>query len=233
MLEVRGIEAGYGRSRVLHGIDLEVRPGQVVALLGRNGMGKTTLLRVLMGLLRPTRGKVLLDGGDLTALRPFEISNLGLAYVPQGRELYPDFTVRDNLLLGVIAKRKLPFAIPDYLFHYFPVLAERLDQRAGTLSGGQQQQLTIARALIGRPRVLLLDEPSEGIQPSIVHAIATALRAISEKEGLATLLVEQNLDMALNAATTCLFMEKGGIVDRKTTVQVREDSAILARYLTV
>jgi branched-chain amino acid transport system ATP-binding protein/urea transport system ATP-binding protein len=183
VLTVAGLAAGYqAGSRVLRGLDLEIGDGETVALMGRNGMGKTTFLRAVMGHIVVSAGRIALAGRDLVGLRPFEISNLGVGYVPQGREVFKDFTVEENLLLGVLGKRGLPARVPDRIYGYFPILAERRQQRAGTLSGGEQQQLAIARALAGRPRLLLLDEPAEGIQPSIVQAIAEeTVRAVARR----------------------------------------------------
>ena len=233
MLKVEAINAGYRDSRVLNGVDFEVREGEIHAVLGRNGTGKTTLLRVLMGLIRPVAGRIWFNGREITGQDPYKISNLGLAYVPQGREIYDNFTVEQNLLLGVIGKKGVPFEVPDYLFSYFPILEERLAQQAGSFSGGQQQQLAIARALIGRPRMLLLDEPSEGIQPNIVEQISDTLCAIVREQGTAILLVEQNVEMVLDTATTCLFLENGRIVERCGIEAVRADEKILERHLAV
>lgn len=234
MLDVAGLVAGYlAGSKVLDGLDLAVAEGESVAVMGRNGMGKTTLLRALMGHVAAAAGRVTFAGRAILGLKPFEISNLGLAYVPQGREIFRDFTVEENLLLGVVGKRGLPARVPERLYDRFPILAERRGQRAGTMSGGEQQQLAIARALMGRPRLLLLDEPSEGIQPSIVQDLATALGAIVAEEKLTVLVVEQNLDFVLRLARRCLFMENGRIVDATDVGRLRADPAILRRYLSV
>src|SRR5438445_715308 len=213
MLRIRGLVAGYeDAGSVLEGIDLEVAAGESVALMGRNGMGKTTLLRAIMGLLRPTAGEVVLDGVALTGRPPFEISNAGIAYVPQGREIFRDFTVEENLRLGLLGKHGMATRVPDAIYARFPILAERRWQRAETMSGGEQQQLAIARAVVGRPRLLLLDEPSEGIQPSLVESIATTVSAISREDGPSVLLVEQNLDLVLALTTRWLFINSGRIV---------------------
>jgi branched-chain amino acid transport system ATP-binding protein/urea transport system ATP-binding protein len=214
-------------------VDLAVADGECVALMGRNGMGKTTLLRALMGHLRPEAGRIEFDGRDLTGRPPFVVSNAGIAYVPQGREIFQDFTVQENLLLGRIGKRGLPVRIPDALFAHFPILAQRRTQRAGSLSGGEQQQLAIARAIIGQPRLLLLDEPSEGIQPSIVHAIGQAIAAIAREARMGVLLVEQNLELVLGLTTRCLFMENGRVVSETGSASLRTDSSLLDRYLSV
>lgn len=238
VLQVEGLVAGYGGSRVLAGIDLEVSRGSVMAVLGRNGMGKSTLLRALMGLLPASAGSVRFDGRETIGLKPYEISNLGMAYVPQGREIFAGFTVEENLLMGLLGKpgrggTMRGTAIPGDIYDYFPVLAERRGQRADSMSGGEQQQLAIARALVGRPKILLLDEPSEGIQPTIVEAIAETLGEIARLEGLTVLLVEQNVDMVLDLAERCAFIENGRVVARHAIDELRASDEILRRYLAV
>ena len=234
MLEISGLEAGYGDSRVLRGLELSVGGGEMLALLGRNGMGKTTLLRTLMGLLPARAGAIRFEGRDIAGLKPFEIARLGIGYVPQGREIFADFSVEENLVIGQLGHSRLrDGAIPPAIFEDFPILAERRRQRAGTLSGGQQQQLAIARALIAEPRLLLLDEPSEGIQPSIVDEIAETLAEISRARGLTLVLVEQNVEMALDLADRCAFLENGRIVEQGPAEAVRRDQALLHRYLAL
>jgi branched-chain amino acid transport system ATP-binding protein/urea transport system ATP-binding protein len=234
MLAVQGLVAGYpGGGIVLDGLDLAISEGESVAILGRNGMGKTTLLRAIMGHVAARSGSIGFCGREITGLRPFTISNLGIAYVPQGREIFGDFTVEENLIMGVLGKRSLAATVPESIYAYFPILAERRRQRAGTMSGGEQQQLAIARALMGRPRLLLLDEPSEGIQPSIVQAISASLRRIAADEKLTLLLVEQNLELVLALAGRCLFMEEGRIVDEAQVSHLRSDPSLLDRYLSM
>jgi len=234
MLVISGLTAGYEDAGiVLEGIDLEVGAGESVALMGRNGMGKTTLLRAIMGHVRPTAGRVTFDGRDLTGRPPFVVSNAGIAYVPQGREIFTDFTVEENLLLGLLGKKGGAGRVPDAIYRRFPILAERRGQRAGTMSGGEQQQLAIARAIISRPRLLLLDEPAEGVQPSLVTSIAATVSAISRDEGMSVLLVEQNLDLVLTLTTRCLFVENGRIVDQSQSTRLRDDATLLDRYLSV
>ncbi len=234
MLVISGLIAGYEDAGiVLEGIDLEVGAGESVALMGRNGMGKTTLLRAIMGHVRPIAGRVTLDGRDLTGRPPFVVSNAGIAYVPQGREIFADFTVEENLLLGLLGKKGGAGRVPDAIYGRFPILAERRGQRAGTMSGGEQQQLAIARAIISRPRLLLLDEPAEGVQPSLVTSIAATVSAISRDEGMSVLLVEQNLDLVLTLTTRCLFVENGRIVDQSESTRLRDDATLLDRYLSV
>ena len=234
MLVISGLIAGYeDAGTVLEGIDLEVGAGESVALMGRNGMGKTTLLRAIMGHVRPTAGRVTFDGRDLTGRPPFVVSNAGIAYVPQGREIFTDFTVEENLLLGLLGKKGGAGRVPDAIYRRFTILAERRGQRAGTMSGGEQQQLAIARAIISRPRLLLLDEPAEGVQPSLVTSIAATVSAISRDEGMSVLLVEQNLDLVLTLTTRCLFVENGRIVDQSASTRLRDDATLLDRYLSV
>ena len=234
MLVISGLIAGYEDAGVvLEGIDLEVGAGESVALMGRNGMGKTTLLRAIMGHVRPIAGRVTFDGRDLTGRPPFVVSNAGIAYVPQGREIFTDFTVDENLLLGLLGKKGGAGRVPDAIYRRFPILAERRGQRAGTMSGGEQQQLAIARAIISRPRLLLLDEPAEGVQPSLVTAMAATVSAISRDEGMSVLLVEQNLDLVLTLTTRCLFVENGRIVDQSESTRLRDDATLLDRYLSV
>jgi len=234
VLSVADLVAGHqAGSAVLQGLSLEVAPAETVALMGRNGMGKSTLLKAIMGHLAHLRGTIRFKGRNILGLRPFQISNLGVAYVPQGREIFAGFTVEENLLMGVLGKPGLPARVPAELFERFPILAERRRQRAGTLSGGEQQQLAIARALIGRPSLLLLDEPSEGVQPSIVQAIAATLQAVAAEQRLTLLLVEQNLDLVLRLASRCLFLENGRIVDEAGVADLRADPARVHRYLSV
>lgn len=235
VLVVRGMVAGYhAGSRVLDGLSLEVGKGEIVALIGRNGMGKTTFLRALTGHLSCAQGEVQYDGRAITHCKPYEIARRGIAYVPQGREIFPEFTVEQNLIMGLLGHRGLSRPVPDWAYQVFPVLRERKTQRAGTLSGGQQQQLAIMRALIGDPRFLLLDEPSEGIQPSIVMEIGATLHHIAGKSGLTILLVEQNLDLVASLASRCLFMENGRIADEVDDVtRLTSDQGLVHRYLSV
>ncbi|MEQ9609789.1 MAG: ABC transporter ATP-binding protein [Kiloniellaceae bacterium] len=233
MLDVRGLESGYGGSRVLRGIDLAVAEGESVALLGRNGMGKTTLLKTLMGLLPATKGEIRFAGRRLDGRRPEQIARAGIAFVPQGREIFADLSVEENLLLGAMGRGGLGAAVPQAIYARFPILEERRHQRGGTLSGGQQQQLAIGRALAGKPRLLLLDEPSEGLQPSIVIEVAEALKREAAEEGLTLITVEQNVDLALRVATRCLFIENGGIVAQAASADLRRVPSILHKHLAI
>lgn len=230
MLTISGVEAGYGAGPVLHGVELAVPAGQVVALMGRNGMGKTTLLRTIMGLLRPQQGAIQFADADITCTPTHAIARRGLAYVPQGREIFAAFTVEENLRLGLIG-RPGGGGVPTAVYDWFPILAERRAQQASTLSGGQQQMLAIGRALATTPTMLLLDEPTEGIQPSIVHEIGVTLAAIVADTGLTVLVVEQNVDLVLTVAQTVAFMDKGVVVEVCPAAAVARDEAVLARHL--
>jgi branched-chain amino acid transport system ATP-binding protein len=232
MLAARNLSAGYGSVAVLNGVGFTLEPGEILGLLGRNGVGKTTLLRTLIGLLRPRGGEITLKGQPIAGLPPHKIARRGLALVPQGRGILAKLTVRENLLLGTRALAQKTGTIPAAVLDSFPILRERLDQLGGTLSGGQQQMLAIGRALCGQPSVLLLDEPSEGIQPSIVQELGAHIRRISRASGMSVLLVEQNIDLALDLADRCLVMEKGSIVHEGKPEDFR-DEATLRKYLAI
>ncbi len=232
-LAIEGLVAGYGGSRVLDGLDLAVAAGEVVGLMGRNGMGKSTLMRAVMGVVPRTAGRVTVAGRDTAGLAPFTIARFGVAFVPQGRDLFADFTVMENLELGVLGHERPRPGFADAVLALFPILKERIGQKAGTFSGGQQQQLAIARALISRPRLLLLDEPSEGIQPSIVAEIAGRLAAFATETGLAILIAEQNLDMVMRMAGRCAMIENGGITADHPIAAVRAAPDLVTRHLAL
>jgi len=230
MLSIRGLNQYYGGSHILRGIDLEVPAGACTALLGRNGVGKTTLLRCLMGEVPVRSGTLLLEGEDVTALPPWERARRGLGYVPQGREIFSRLTVAENLLVGEAAAGTGSVTSKDELEELFPILRTMQRRRGGDLSGGQQQQLAIARALVSRPRVLLLDEPTEGIQPSTIQEIGRVLRKLLERR-MTILLVEQYLDFAMELADHCVVLSRGEIVLRG---QVRDlDPAQVRKHLSV
>lgn len=211
MLSINGISSAYGESIILRDVRLEVGNGQVIALMGRNGVGKSTLLKTIMGLIPPVQGSIHYDNKDITAWSPEIRAINGIGYVPQGRDIFPHLTVQENLLLGLEARGKKA-EIPEGIFGLFPAIKNLLARRGGDLSGGQQQQLAIARALITEPKLLIMDEPTEGIQPSIVYEIENAIRFIKEQGNVSILLVEQFMEFALRLSDYCYIMEKGSIV---------------------
>lgn len=212
LLRVESFDVGYGQGRICQDVGLEIAEGELVCVLGRNGVGKTTLLRGIIGLVPHRSGRIFFDGHEISGLRVFERARLGIGYVPQGRLVFSKLSVAENLRSGTAIGGERFESVSDDIFAYFPVLRERLDQRAGTLSGGEQQMLAIARALAGNPRLLLLDEPSEGIQPTIVQVIRDILLSIQREQRLAILLVEQNLKFASAVARRGYVMDKGHIV---------------------
>ena len=212
MLSIRNLHSYYDRSHILHGMSVELGKGEVLAVLGRNGTGKTTFLKTLMGLTDKMTGTIHLDGQDVSSAETHIRARSGIAYVPQGREIFPDFTIRENILTGTFARSDGKRIIPELVPELFPYLAENLERPGGVLSGGQQQQLAIARALAAEPKVLLLDEPNEGIQPSIVEEIERVIVRLNKEIGLTVILVEQNVAFAREAAEQFIMMEKGRIV---------------------
>ncbi len=213
MLQVTDLHQYYSGSHILRGLNFEARIGEVTVVLGRNGVGKTTLLKSLMGAVAVKSGRIVLDGQDIAALPPYARVRAGLGYVPQGREIFGRLTVMDNLRMG-LASRPAGTALPARLFELFPVLAQMRDRRGGDLSGGQQQQLAIARALAAGPKLLLLDEPTEGIQPSVIKDIGRVIRQLAAQHSMAIVLVEQYYDFAAELADHYLLMERGEIVMR-------------------
>lgn len=232
MLRVSDLRAGYGTAAVLHGVDLSLEAGERVAILGRNGVGKTTLMRTISGAVSATGGAVTFDGTDLTPLRAHERARLGIAHVPQGRDIFPKLTVAENLRVGVAASRSNDSSL-DAIYDEFPMLAVRRRARGGSLSGGQQQILALARALVSEPKLLLLDEPSEGIQPSILDQIAEVIDHINSTRGIAVLVVEQNLDFAARVARRGLIMEKGEIIESLDTAELRKDRDLQRRFMAL
>jgi branched-chain amino acid transport system ATP-binding protein len=212
VLEVSGLWANYGATPILQGVDMTIDKGEIVGLIGRNGVGKTTTMRCLIGLLRATSGWIRLNGEDVTALPSDALARRGIGYIPQGREVFPRMTVAENLEVGKLIGGPRGLKKPDLVYEYFPRLKERRSQVAGTMSGGEQQQLAIGRVLIGNPALMLLDEPSEGVQPNIVQMICEALKSIRDELGTTILFVEQNLDTILAISERCYVMEKGRIV---------------------
>ena len=211
MLNVKDINQYYGGSHILRGVSLQARPGKVTVVLGRNGVGKTTLLKALMGLVPIRSGSIEFEGRPIHQATPFQRARAGIGYVPQGREIFGRLTVEENLRMG-LASRSAGEPVPPQLFELFPVLAQMLRRRGGDLSGGQQQQLAIARALAARPRLLILDEPTEGIQPSIIKDIGRVIRTLAHGSNMAILLVEQYYDFAQQLADEYLVMQRGEVI---------------------
>lgn len=231
MLAVQQLEAGYGESIILRGVTLQVRPGQVVCLLGRNGVGKTTLMKSIMGVLKARKGTVSYKGADLTKRAPGERAKKGIGYVPQGREVFAQLTVFENVLLGLEASAVKKRVIPDAAIAKFPVLPTMYGRRGGDLSGGQQQQLAFARALASEPDLLLLDEPCEGIQPSIVDDIRDVIRSIKADGQTAILLAEQSLEFVKSVGDYFYILEKGSVAWEGGLGDLNDE--VIRHYLTV
>ena len=229
MLTLDGVEAAYGPSRVLHGISLAAREGEVVSLLGRNGAGKSTTLKAMMGLVDITGGSIRLDGRELRGLPTHEIARLGVGWVPEDRRIFSDLSVEENLLVGGASAGGRSVA---RVYEHFPALGRMAGRRGGSLSGGEQQMLTVARTLMGNPRLLLLDEPSEGLAPVIVQALGEQIAAL-KREGLTIVLSEQNLKFAARLADRAYIIEKGQIRWDGTMARLMEDEAVRRAYLTV
>ncbi|CAO3452974.1 urea ABC transporter ATP-binding subunit UrtE [Azospirillum largimobile] len=229
MLSVNQLRVSYGESEVLHGLDFAVAPNEIVAIMGRNGMGKTTLMKSLMGIVPARSGAIRIGESDITGLKSYERVAKGVAYVPQGRMIFPTMTVQENIKTGLSVHGGR--SVPGDLYELFPVLLEMKGRRGGNLSGGQQQQLAIARALATKPKVLLLDEPTEGIQPSIIREMARTLRRIRDEKGLSIIVSEQVLSFALDIADRVLVIENGEIVHEDSRDAI--DEAKVARLLSV
>ena len=211
MLRVDGINTFYGTSHILHGVSLEVNDGELVSVLGRNGAGKTTLLRSITGIRSPAGGTIKFRGTDITSMKSHRRTHLGISYVPQGRQIIPDISVEENIQLALLGTSR-PARVPDFVFEYFPALKAITGRRGGVLSGGQQQQLAIARALVQEPKLLLLDEPTEGLQPSVVEEIQEIIQRIKRERNCAVLLVEQRLDVVRQVTQRFAILETGRIV---------------------
>ena len=211
-LQVRDIDTFYGTSHILHGVSLEMADRELLAVLGRNGAGKTTLLRSITGVNPPAVGSIRFDGTEIGKLKSHRRTWLGISYVPQGREIIPDITVAENIFVALLGKGRKAKAVPQFIFDYFPALRSLIGQKGGTLSGGQQQQLAIARALVQEPKLLLMDEPTEGLQPSVVEEIEPIIKRIPTERNCAVLLVEQNLDFVRAITQKFAILETGRIV---------------------
>ena len=232
---VEDVHTYYGKSHILHGVTLQVAPGEVVGLLGRNGVGKSTTLKTIMGLVQPSHGTVLLNGNAITGLPPHKLARLGIGYVPEDRRIFRLLTVMENLRTGLDRegvsddRRK---ALLDKAFSYFPRLAERRNQAGGTLSGGEQQMLAIARAMMLEPKIILLDEPTEGLMPRMVSQIREIINAL-HNEGVAILLVEQNVPLTLESSQRVYIMEKGIVRHQCAASEIKVDDPVIKQYLGV
>ena len=224
MLTIEGLAVSYGETQILRDLAMEVRAGEMVCLMGRNGVGKTTLLKSIMGLLRASAGHISFNQADITHAMPDVRSRAGIGYVPQGREIFPQLTVLENLHIGLLNVRGNHQPRLDEVFGYFPALKSLLDRKGGFLSGGQQQQLAIARALVMQPKLLILDEPTEGIQPNVIAQIGEVLENLKQRGNLAILLVEQYLDFATQLADRYYVMEKGAMVLQGNADEIDEDA---------
>ena len=237
LLAVEELHAHYGKSHILHGVSLQIDAGEIVCLLGRNGVGKSTTLKSIMGLVRPSRGRVLFKGTAIEGLPPYRVARLGLGYVPEERRIFPTITVRENLLMGIKGSRARNGAREngwtlERVYEFFPRLKERERQRAGTLSGGEQQMLTMGRTLMGNPDLLLVDEPTEGLAPMIVEQVERILHAI-HTSGTPVLLVEQSMETALALAERVYVMSKGQIVFQGSVRELQESDTVRKQYLEV
>jgi branched-chain amino acid transport system ATP-binding protein len=235
MLTVEAIHTYYGKSHILHGVSLEVRPGEVVGLLGRNGVGKSTTLKTIMGLIHPTEGRIVFEGQPIARTAPHRLARLGIGYVPEDRRIFRLLTVMENLRTGldrngVSEERKK--ALLEKVYQYFPVLAERRYQAGGTLSGGEQQMLAIARSMMLEPKIILLDEPTEGLMPKMVAQIREII-GLLHREGVAILLVEQNVPLTLEVSDRIYIMEKGVVRHHAAAAALRSDDSVIRQYLGV
>lgn len=232
LLRTENLHTGYGSKPVLQGVDLKVKQGEILAVIGRNGVGKSTLMKSLIGLLPVSKGSIHLGGSNISGLPSFKRARLGIGYVPQGRDVFPRMSVEENLQVGESLGNTVRPEKYDEIYDYFPILAERRKQAAGTLSGGQQQQLAIGRVLIGSPSMILLDEPSEGIQPSIVKEIRRLMVNLNQSQGLTIIFVEQNLEMIQSMAQRCYVMDKGQFTEELNPTQLH-DPAVVKRCLSI
>jgi len=231
LLELTDVTVSYGQTPVLFGVNMTINQGDIACLLGRNGVGKTTLLRSVIGLNKVLSGNIVFDADDITKVPTFKRARYGISYIPQGREIIPYLSVLDNLKLGMSAAQKKLSKIPDEIYEFFPMLKQHLSRQGGLLSGGQQQQLAIARGLMSSPKIMLLDEPTEGIQPSIVQEIEETLKRINREKGITLIVVEQKVDFARQLAQKFFIMEKGAVVANGATSDLSDD--LVHKYLTI
>ena len=235
MLTLDNVHTYYGKSHILHGVSIEVRPGEVVGLLGRNGVGKSTTLKTIAGLVRPAQGRIVFEGKDIGGMAPHHLPKLGIAWVPEDRRIFKLLTVMENLRTGLDRKGvddKRRDILLGKVYESFPVLKERQNQLGGTLSGGEQQMLAIARAMMLEPKIILLDEPTEGLMPRMVAQIADIVNVL-HRDGVAILLVEQNVPLTLEASNRCYIMEKGVVRHHAPSADLRANHAIIHQYMGV
>jgi urea transport system ATP-binding protein len=231
LLELTDVTVSYGQTPVLFGVNMVINQGDIACLLGRNGVGKTTLLRSVIGLNKVLSGNIVFDADEITKVPTYKRARYGISYIPQGREIIPYLSVLDNLKLGMSAGQKKYRKIPDEIFEFFPMLKQHLSRQGGLLSGGQQQQLAIARGLMSNPKIMLLDEPTEGIQPSIVQEIEDTLKRINREKGITLIVVEQKVDFARQLAQKFFIMEKGAVVANGATSDLSDD--LVHKYLAI
>lgn len=231
LLELTDVTVSYGQTPVLFGVNMVINQGDIACLLGRNGVGKTTLLRSVIGLNKVLSGNIVFDADEITKVPTYKRARYGISYIPQGREIIPYLSVLDNLKLGMSAAQKKFRKIPDEIFEFFPMLKQHLSRQGGLLSGGQQQQLAIARGLMSNPKIMLLDEPTEGIQPSIVQEIEDTLKRINREKGITLIVVEQKVDFARQLAQKFFIMEKGAVVANGATSDLSDD--LVHKYLAI
>jgi urea transport system ATP-binding protein len=232
LLNIVNATSGYGRVRIVNGVSFGVDTGEILAIIGRNGVGKTTLMKTLIGVIQLMTGRIEFGGHDIAKLGSAQRARLGIGFVPQGRGIFSRLSVADNLILGKAIGRAQRQPNFERVYRFFPILRERLQQRAGSMSGGQQQQLAIGRILVGNPSLILLDEPSEGIQPNIVQRIAEIIRRLRDEQGLTVIIVEQNLTLIQAVADRCIVMDKGTVVAQVDKDEIA-DPSVAKRYLAI
>jgi urea transport system ATP-binding protein len=232
MLTLSNLSSGYGHVPIVRDLNIDLKRGEIAVILGRNGVGKTTLMKTIMGVLKANSGTIVYQGEDITKLNSSKRARKGIGYVPQGRGIFPRLTVLENLAMGELINIEAKNKSFDRVYEYFPRLYDRRQQRGGTLSGGEQQMLAIGRALVGNPNLIILDEPSEGVQPSIVQKIGEVLIQLNKDLGLTTLLVEQNIDFAMSVAEECYIMDKGTIVTHQNKTELNNLENI-KKYLAI
>lgn len=231
MLEIAGLTSGYGRVTIIRDVNIKVNQGEIVSIIGRNGVGKSTFVKSIIGLLKAQEGQIMFNNTDIVKMESFERARSGIGYVPQGHGVFPNLSVEENLKMGELINVKSKNEDFDVIYTYFPRLKERLKQKAGTLSGGEQAQLSIGRALVGKPTLLLLDEPSEGIQPNIISMIRDIILEINKDLGLTVLFVEQNIDLILKLSERTYAIDKGSIIGEHSGAEISTE--VIQRYLSV